>query len=285
MVALNKLRKFFHAQVTISTQLVPSQNTRLMNEPIQRIERRGARGLAPVPRMRADSLLNLMHEGFYMLFMLKNDAAPSGANAFMDKIAQFLADFERDAIHADDADIDAAKYAFCAAVDEIILCSRFSMREEWERRPVQLVVFGDQLAGKHFFDRLETLRGKGRMHVQALEVFHMCLLLGFQGKYAIDGYEKLHYLTGRLGDEIAHIKGESCAFAPRAQRPDQIVNKSRTELPLMALSTLFTLIALCAYLGLKSSLTRSTINSLARYSNLVQIKLAPHPANLTITLP
>ena len=44
-------------------------------------------------------------------------------------------------------DIDNAKYAFCAAVDEIILRSPYAIREEWARRPLQLVLFGDQPAG------------------------------------------------------------------------------------------------------------------------------------------
>ncbi|MET3129975.1 type VI secretion system protein ImpK [Oxalobacteraceae bacterium GrIS 1.11] len=251
-----------------------------------RIERRAAPSLlSPARACGTGSLLDLMHEGFYLLFMLRHGSAPPAENGFMDKITQFLADFERDArqIRADGADIDAAKYAFCAAVDEIILSSPFAVRSDWERHPLQLVLFGDQLAGEHFFDRLEELRGKGEMRVQALQVFHMCLLLGFQGKYAIDDGDKLGYLCGRLGDEIAHIKGKGRGFAPRAQRPDQIAHKRRSDVPLWAMASLFALIAICAYLGLKSSLTHSTLNSLAGYADLV--KLAPRPANLTLTLP
>ena len=53
------------------------------------------------------------------------------------------------------------------------------------------MLFGDQLAGENFFNRLESLRARGSAHLQALEVFHMCLLLGFQGRYIIEGSEKL----------------------------------------------------------------------------------------------
>jgi type VI secretion system protein ImpK len=254
----------------------------------------GPRGPAPFKEQRAtaadataarSSLLDLMHEGFYVLFMLKNGSAPPSATVFMDKIGQFLGDFEREAkrLRAEAEDIDAAKYAFCAGIDEIILASPFPARLEWERRPLQLLVFGDQLAGEHFFDRLEQLRGRGGERRQALEVFHLCLLLGFQGKYAMDGSEKLHYLTARLGDEIAHMKGRSRGFAPRAARPDQIVNKRRSDIPAWALSAVFGLIAVSAYLGLISSLNASTAAALAPYADLV--KLAPRPANLTITFP
>lgn len=257
----------------------------------QFIERRaapsllGPRGPAPVARQASSALLDLMHEGFYMLFMLKNGSAPGDEQGFMERITSFLNDYTREAkkIRADDDDIEAAKYAFCAAVDEIVLASSFDLRKPWERRPLQLLLFGDQLAGEHFFDRLDALRGKGAMRVQALQVFHMCLLLGFQGKYAIDGGEKLSYLTARLGDEIAHIKGRSGGFAPRAERPDQVVNKRRSDVPLWALTSILALLALCAYLGLRAHLTRNTQATLAAYADLV--KLAPRPAHLTITLP
>jgi type VI secretion system protein ImpK len=46
---------------------------------------------------------------------------------------------------------------------------------------------------------------------------------------------------------------------------------------------MFALVALCVYMGLKSSLDNATQQGLTAYANLV--KLAPRPASLTITLP
>ncbi|MBJ7310791.1 type IVB secretion system protein IcmH/DotU [Rugamonas sp. CCM 8940] len=231
------------------------------------------------------SLLDLLHEGFYAVFMLKNGATPPDEATFLDKIRQFLAEFDTKArkLQAHGDDIEAAKYAYCAALDEVILSSTFPIRPTWERRPLQLALFGEQLAGQHFFDRLEALRGKGGVRVQALQVFHMCLLMGFRGRFALDDSDKLNNMAARLGDEIAHIKGKSRGFAPQAERPDQIVNKLRSDLPLWALASVFALIGLGSYVGLNSSLNRTTQTSMAAYADLV--KLAPQPANVTITLP
>jgi type VI secretion system protein ImpK len=44
------------------------------------------------------------------------------------------------------------------------------------------VLFGDQLADENFFNVLEDLRARGSAHLEALEVFRMCLLLGFLRK-------------------------------------------------------------------------------------------------------
>jgi type VI secretion system protein ImpK len=234
---------------------------------------------------RPENLVDLMYEGFYALFLLKNGCGPQHDDAFTDQINQFLGDVDRNGkaagVHADD--VTAARYAFCAAVDEIILRSPFPIRDAWETRPLQLRVFGDQLAGEHFFERLEDLRARGAAHVQALEVFHMCLLLGFQGKYALDGEDKLAYLTARLGDEIARMRGKSRGFAPHAERPDHVANRLRSDLSLWVLLTVFAVAGLCAYLGFRGTLAHDTDTTLAAYNDLV--KLPPRAANVTITLP
>ncbi|SFB84567.1 type IVB secretion system protein IcmH/DotU [Massilia yuzhufengensis] len=247
------------------------------------------RRVAPQPGARAarppQRLVDIMYEGFYALFLLKNGCGPQDKVAFSDNMTGFLADVDRNAkalgISADD--VTAAKYAFCSAVDEIILRSTFDVREAWETRPLQLRVFGDQLAGEHFFHRLEDLRAKGQVHVEALEVFHMCLLLGFQGRYALDGRDKLDYLVARLGDEIARMRGRTRGFAPHAERPDQVVNRLQSDLSLWVLAAVFMVAGLGAYVGFRTALSNETGTAMAKYNDLV--KLPPKAAHVTITLP
>ena len=231
------------------------------------------------------TLTDLMYDGFYALFMLKNGNGPLDDTDLINKMTLFVEDFGRAAKkqHASSDDIDAAKYAFCAAVDETILSSAFPIRSEWERRPLQLIIFDDQLAGVNFFVRLKEVRLRGAAHVQALEVFHMCLLLGFQGRYRMESVEDLNYITSRLGDEIAHIKGKSAAFAPHAEPPDRIINKLRNDPPLWIICSVFLLICTLAYVGMRGWLDKTTQDQLKGYNSVV--KLAPRQANLTITLP
>jgi type VI secretion system protein ImpK len=243
------------------------------------VANRGAGGNDP------QSLVDLMYEGFYALYLLKNGSGPQDQAGFAEHMTRFLSDVDRQAkplgVHVDD--VHAAKYAFCAAVDEIILRSQYEIREAWETRPLQLRLFGDQLAGEHFFHKLEDLRARGSAHLQALEVFHMCLLLGFQGRYALDGEEKLNFMCATLGNEIARMRGKGRAFAPHAERPDLIANKLRSDLSLWVLTAVFALAGLGAYIGFRASLGHATKVAMAPYDDT--IKLPPRAASVTITLP
>jgi len=247
---------------------------------------RPASGPHPITANKeASSLLDLMYDGFYLLFLLKGKHAPIDAEVFRDRVKQFLTAFERGAarLQASAEDVFACKHAFCATVDETVLMSGFKARESWQRLPLQLQFFGEQLAGEQFFEKLEELRRQGAPRVQTLEVFHMCLLLGFQGKYLLEGSEKLSYLSARLGDEIARMKGHGAGFAPHWSAPDRIQNQLKNEVPLWIMGSVFGLMALLGFLGLRWQLTEQTKRALGEHHHIVQ--LAPQVANITITLP
>jgi len=233
----------------------------------------------------AASLADLLYDGLYMIFFLRNGKAPASAPDFNERIGQFLGEFERAAKRRDFApdDIFDAKYAFCATVDETILSSSLPIREAWERRPLQLALFGDQLAGELFFERLESCRNAGARRLPALEVFHMCLLLGFKGKYLLEGPERLAYLTAQLGEQIVHIKGKRAPFAPHWMIPDSISHTLRRVLPVWVVAAVLALCGLMAFLALKTYTDYQTRQALAPYRDIV--KLAPRAPHITITLP
>ena len=256
----------------------------LLQTPLPAAQKRGPR-MQLIAAHDANSLLDLLYDGFYVVFMLKNGHKPAGSESFRDHIRNFLNEFERGtvALKAPAEDVYLAKFAFCALVDETMLMTPSEAREDWERRPLQLELFGEQLAGERFFEHLEKLRSGSPPRVQVLEVFHMCLLLGFQGQYVIEGTEKLSFLTGRLGDEIAHIKGKRASFAPHWLAPDRVSNALRNEVPLWVIGSVFACLALFAFLGVRWGLERQTEADLSAYSQI--INLPPQVAHVTITLP
>lgn len=180
------------------------------------------------------TLRDLLEDGIYLLFLLRDGSAPSTGAEFNRRIDAFLSGYEEQALRLGKRAeaIGHVKYAFCALLDEIILSSDYPLRSEWEGMPLQLRLFGDHLAGEGFFDRLDELRGDPAQNVEPLEVFHTCLLLGFQGKYLLEGPERLSYLAHRVGQEILQVRGGKPDFAPHWRLPQRFQSFVRNELPL-----------------------------------------------------
>lgn len=249
-------------------------------------------GDAQVPQLvrneyghQARTLLDLLHDAFYLLLLLKNGHGPQDAGAFVKHVRSYLDGFDRHArrLGTSADDIFDAKYAVCAAVDEAVLASDFEVRQLWERAPLQLLLFGEQTAGETFFRKLEQVRQQGAPRLQVLEIYYMCLLTGYQGKYRLESPEKLNYLISMLDKELAHLRGKRAAFAPDWKSPDQVRHLIRAEVPVWAISSVFVLFGALSYLGFNWMLAGTTNSSLAPYYDI--IKLAPKVPSLTISLP
>ena len=240
--------------------------------------------VAPAASTFSRDLKDLMEDGIYLLFLLRNGSPPNSLMEFHKRIDKFLEQFELNARNMGKlpADVSDAKYAFCALMDEIVLSSSFSIREDWERAPLQLRLFGEHLAGEGFFDKLEKLRYTPDEKVEVLEVFYTCLLLGFQGKYLLEGTEKLNYLISRLGQEITHARGRS-EFAPNWKLPQRFQHYVRNELPLWLFFALLAVVATALYFAFGTFL-RSESDDLSQLQarpslTVPDIQNLPRPAD------
>ncbi len=77
-------------------------------------------------------------------------------------------------------DYRLAKFAVCAWVDERIVSSNLPQCLQWHTMELQRVYFQTTNAGEEFFTCLVSLKPN---QSAVLEVFSLCLSLGFQGKY------------------------------------------------------------------------------------------------------
>ncbi len=115
------------------------------------------------------------------------------SNDLRPKVAALLMDFEKRAerYRFNHKIVQVSKFALASFVDETILTNNFQMKEEWEKYPLQLEYFGEQLAGNKFFDKLVSMVKQIEQTADAVEIYYYCMLLGFKGKYAVYEQEKL----------------------------------------------------------------------------------------------
>ena len=137
---------------------------------------------------------------------------------------QVLAAAEQEARAAGYAtnDVRLALFATVVFLDESVLNSGQPMFADWPRKPLQDELFGGHLGGEVFFQYLQQLleRDDAAETADLLEVFQLCLLLGFQGRYSAgDGRGELQLLMQRIGDKITRIRGPLGELSPSWRPP------------------------------------------------------------------
>lgn len=75
-----------------------------------------------------------------------------------------------------------AKYPVVALVDEMLQCSGWELKGEWQKNSLQRHYFETTSAGAEFYDRLNVLNKFGPDR-DIREVYALCLGLGFKGRY------------------------------------------------------------------------------------------------------
>lgn len=112
-------------------------------------------------------------------------------------------------------DIQLALYAIVAFLDESVMNSQQPVFTDWPRLPLQEELFGGHVAGESFFDNLQRVMTRTDLVFapDLLEVFYLCLLLGYRGRYAV-GADGLRGLMESVRERIQRLRGGSGALSP-----------------------------------------------------------------------
>ena len=101
--------------------------------------------------------------------------------------------------------VQVSKFALASFFDETILTNNFPLKTEWEKYPLQLELFGEQLAGNKFFEKLESMLKQIEVTQDAVEVYYYSMLLGFKGRYAIYEQEKLLAIMQETANALVKV--------------------------------------------------------------------------------
>ncbi len=158
--------------------------------------------------------------------------AVANAELFRGHIRESLRKAAQDAIGQGYAqeDVQLALYAIVALIDESVMNSHQAVFSDWPRLPLQEELFGGHVAGETFFENLQRLMSRTAFPQTAdlLEVFYLCLLLGYRGRYAVAGGD-LRGITESLRDKIQKIRGGTGMLAPRWALPEEMAQTSRVD--------------------------------------------------------
>jgi type VI secretion system protein ImpK len=161
------------------------------------------------------------------------------------------------AAHVPEAEIAEARYALVAFIDEQILKSAWPGRVEWMNQPLQLVLYREVTAGENFFGRMRALLNHGGQEF-ALEIYYLCLALGFRGAYGISGNAAgLASFTEAARERIAHKLPSAAKLSPSALPRDRARAARGNRGALIGLLAGCAVIILAVLIGLRWSLHSS----------------------------
>lgn len=76
---------------------------------------------------------------------------------------------------------ELAKYALVYWIDEVLIESRWDGQTYWEQTPLEVELWGTQLANEQFYYRAKDAAALSKK--DAIEIFYVCVVLGFRGLY------------------------------------------------------------------------------------------------------
>jgi len=118
-------------------------------------------------------------------------------------------------------DVRDTHFAVVAFLDSVILHTMGPARAEWERKTLQQELFGQTDAGVVFFEKLDHFRSRrdSEQLADILEVYLLCLLLGFEGRYSGGQRGELEGITEGVRMRIDYIRGPENQISPSGGLP------------------------------------------------------------------
>lgn len=151
-----------------------------------------------------------------------------------------------------------ARYAICTFVDEAALSTPWGAESSWSGQSLLSAFHGETWGGEKFFAVLERMLREPAGHLDLIELFAVCLLLGFQGKYRIAdrGQAKLVEVQAEVGRVLRAQKGEfERELSPHWRGAGAVGVPLARYLPVWVVSAAAVVLLLVVYLVLSLTLS------------------------------
>jgi type VI secretion system protein ImpK len=103
----------------------------------------------------------------------------------------------------------SARYLLCTVVDEIVLNTPWGAASGWSQHSLLSLFHQETFGGEKCFIILQRMQENPAAHLDILELYYLCLSLGFEGKYRLAqrGHEQLEQIRDGLYQTIENHRG------------------------------------------------------------------------------
>ncbi len=148
----------------------------------------------------------------------------------------------------------SARYLLCSVLDEAVLNTPWGGESVWGQRTLLSVFHGETSGGEKSFLICERVCQSPGENLDIIELFYICLSLGFEGKYRLmnRGREPLEQLKDNLFAIIRRYRGEyERALSPRWMGLGNLRNSITEYIPLWVVASLVAGLLFFSFTGFK----------------------------------
>jgi type VI secretion system protein ImpK len=171
----------------------------------------------------------------------------------------------------------ACHYALCATVDDVASNMPWGSQNVWADQSMARVFHNDTSGGERFFHLLGSFERDPESYGEVLELFYLCLSLGFQGRFRLlpEGAAELAALRARLYRLIRRRRGEVAAELSPHWRGIAAPHRPLTDyVPLSVIGLAAAVTLLFVFIGFRVALATG---SDALYASLASLPKVAKP--------
>jgi type VI secretion system protein ImpK len=149
-------------------------------------------------------------------------------------------------------DLSNIVFALAAFLDESIGQSSWDHRTEWVAAPLCFERFNRFDGGEEFFVRLQALTSTQPPPPDVLQIYFLCLTLGFKGRYLLRSNEEWYSLVADVGALVRNTnpsRQAATSLSPRGL-PGEAIAEAVKEIPMWVFAVAGAGLALVTYFAL-----------------------------------
>lgn len=165
----------------------------------------------------------------------------------------------------------SARYLMCSVLDEAVLNTPWGSESAWAQRTLLSVFHGETSGGEKSFLILDRLKQTPAENLDLIELFYICISLGFEGRYRLmsRGREGLDQIREELFAIIRRHRGDyERSLSPSWAGLGNMRNPLTEYIPLWFVVALMAAILFFSYSGLRYWLYSSSTPVVQEISEL-----------------
>ncbi len=171
-------------------------------------------------QIKEQSLSNLCTDLLLIIIKMRETTDLGETAALRKLVNYYISQFHKNCLRAGFSPemIEQVKYALVTTLDETVLSIPGEARDFWITNPIQLEIFGDNIAGEEFYRKLDQLMQSPDENRSILEIYYLCLCLGFQGRYLMKDPQQREVIIKRLASILVKREAAFDSLSPHAIR-------------------------------------------------------------------